>query len=233
LKGTHQAKPPLHIVPLQFASCSVGWSSPDYFTFMVMQTIVGSWDRQIGGGRNLSSAMCERVASEGLAHSFTSFNTCYNNTGIFGAYFVTGPNKVSEMARAVFQEWNRIGRNASARGTLSHIYLCIAYILIPLNNVCVLPEVERAKNRLKASILMSYDGSMQVAEDIGRQVLTLGRRMSPAEIFLRINAITPDDVRRVALAYCEDVEPAVASIGKLDDLPDYNWIRAWTYARET
>jgi len=27
----------------------VGWSHPDYFTFMVFQTIVGSWDRTIGG----------------------------------------------------------------------------------------------------------------------------------------------------------------------------------------
>jgi len=186
---------------------SVGWSSPDYFTFMVIQTIVGSWDRQIGGGKNLSSRLCEFVATEELAHSFSSFNTCYNNTGIFGAYFVAEPSKLIDMTRAIFAEWQRIGNNVSQR------------------------EVERAKNRLKASILMSYDGNQQIAEDIGRQVLTLGRRMSPAEIFLRINAVTVEDVRRVVTSYCEDVEPAVAAIGPTEQFPDYNWVKAWTFWR--
>jgi len=189
----------------------VGWADPDYFAFMIIQTIVGSWDRNIGGGKNLSSRLCEFVATEELAHSFSSFNTCYNNTGLFGVYFVTDGkgDKVTDMSRAVFDEWQRIANNVTAR------------------------EVERAKNRLKASILMSYDGNQPIAEDIGRQLLTLGRRMTPAEIFLRVNAVTVDDIRRVVTAYCEDVEPAVAGIGATNMLPDYNWIKAWTFWRNT
>lgn len=55
----------------------VGSSHPDYFTFMLIQTILGSWDRTVGGGKNLSSRICELIATEELCHSFTSFNTCY------------------------------------------------------------------------------------------------------------------------------------------------------------
>lgn len=55
----------------------VSWSHPDYFTFLVVQQIIGSWDRTIGGGKNLSSRLCETVATEGLATSITAFNTCY------------------------------------------------------------------------------------------------------------------------------------------------------------
>jgi len=183
----------------------VSWSHPDYFTFMVLQTLVGSWDRTIGGGKNLSSRLCEIVAVEKLAHSLTSFNTCYSNTGLFGAYVVTESENIDDLCFEVMNEWVRIGRNATET------------------------EVERAKTKLKASMLMQLDGSTAVAEDIGRQLLTHGRRLSPAEIFLRIDSITAKDVMRVARQYCEDVDPVVAAVGPLETFPDYNAIRGWTY----
>jgi len=183
----------------------VSWSHPDYFTFMVLQTIIGSWDRTIGGGRNLSSRLCEIVATEKLAHSLTSFNTCYSDTGLFGTYITAEPDKLDDLIYEVFHEYVRLGRNVTEG------------------------EVERAKTKLKASILMQMDGTTAVAEDIGRQLLTHGRRMSPAEIFLRINSITVNDVMRVARDYMEDVDPVVAGIGPLEMIPDYNTMRGWTY----
>ena len=44
-------------------------------------------------------------------------------------------------------------------------------------------EVERARTQLKANMMMQLDGSSNVCEDIGRQMLTYGRRTTPAEIF--------------------------------------------------
>jgi len=183
----------------------VSWSHPDYFTFMVFQTIVGSWDRTIGGGKNLSSKLCEIVATEKLAHSLTSFNTCYSDTGLFGAYVVAEAENLEDVIYEVFNEWVRVGRSVSET------------------------EVERAKTKLKASILMQLDGTTAVAEDIGRQLLTHGRRMSPAEIFLRIDAVSAKDVMRVARQYCEDVDPVIAGVGPLEMMPDYNTMRGWTY----
>merc|ERR1711916_272157 len=48
------------------------------------------------------------------------------------------------------------------------------------------------------SILMQLDGSAAVAEDIGRQMLTYRRRLTPAEIFARIDAVDADTIKRVA-----------------------------------
>jgi len=61
-------------------------------------------------------------------------------------------------------------------------------------------------------------------------MLTIGRRLSPAEIFLRIDKITPQHVREVATQYLTDVDPAVAAVGYVDTkyFPDYNFIRGWT-----
>jgi processing peptidase subunit beta len=195
------------LVHTTVAAKSVGWSDPDYFTFLVLQQLIGSWDRSLGGAKNLSSNLAETFATEELAHSLMSFNTCYHETGLFGAYFVGEMERTSDAIFEVLREWVRIGSGVSE------------------------VEVERAKNKLKSTYLMQLDGTQAVAEDIGRQLLTLGRRMPAAEAFMRIDAINAKKVRDVAYTYLNDVDVAVAAVGSVDSglFPDYNVLRGWTY----
>jgi len=195
------------LVHTAVAAKSVGWSDPNYFTFLVLQQIVGNWDRSLGGAKNLTSQLCETFATEELAHSLMSFNTCYHETGLFGAYFVGEKERISDAVFEVLREWVRIG-----------------------NGVTDI-EVERAKHKLKSTFLMQLDGTQAIAEDIGRQMLTLGRRMSAAEAFVRIDSISAKKVREVAFQYLNDVDVAVAAVGHVDtgSFPDYNVLRGWTY----
>jgi len=180
------------------------WSHPDYFTVMVVQTIIGAWERNIGGGKNLSSRLCETVATKGLCHSITAFNTCYSNTGLFGTYFVAEPQHLEDLCITVSNEFHRIG------------------------NYVTPGEVERAKTKLMAGVLMQLDGTTAIAEDIGRQILNYGKRLSPAEIYARINSITQKDVMRVAVEMFEDADPVISAYGNIELLPDYTWIRDMT-----
>lgn len=186
---------------------SVGWSHPDYYTFLLLQTMIGSWDRNLGGGKNLSSRLCERIATGNLGSSYSTFNTCFHNSGMFGFHLTVEPEKIEDIIVESLQEWNRIAETVT-----------------PL-------EVSRAQTKLKASLLMQLDGSTAIAEDIGRQMLTHGRRLSPAEVFLRIDSITVQDVKRVAATHLVDSDPAVAAYGPIVFLPDYNSIRDWTSQR--
>jgi len=87
-------------------------------------------------------------------------------------------------------------------------------------------EVERAKAQLKASILLSLDGTTAIAEDIGRQIVTTGRRTSPAEIERIIDGITEKDVIDFAQRKLWDQEVAVSAVGSIEGLFDYPRIRA-------
>jgi len=182
-----------------------GWVDADNIPLMVANTIIGSWDRSHRGGTNLASNLAHYSAEANLCHSFQSFNTCYKDTGLWGIYFVCEPMKCETMLYNIQSEWMR---------------LCTAVTST---------EVERAKNLLKTSMLLQLDGTTPVCEDVGRQMLCYGRRIPVHELEARIDAVTPADLREVCNKYIYDQCPAVAAVGPVENLPDYNRIRSSMY----
>lgn len=190
-------------IALAFEGAS--WTSEYAFPLMLIQTILGSYDRLSGQGKHVASRMCQVVAERELAHSISTFNTCYKDTGLFGLYMVAPDNKLDDLMWYVMNDLVRIVHGVSDE------------------------EIDRAKTNLKATMLMGLDGHTNVAEDIGRQLLTYGRRMTPAEIFTRIDAISGDDIMATAAKVINDQDHALAAVGGIHELPDYNWIRRHSY----
>jgi mitochondrial-processing peptidase subunit beta len=184
---------------------SAGWTSEYAFPLMLMQIMLGSYDRTQGLGKHHASRLCQDMAENQLAHSVSAFNTCYKDTGLFGVYMVVPDVKVDD---------------------------CVWYVmnnLVRLVHTPSVEELERAKLNLKAAMLMGLDGNSHVAEDIGRQMLTYGRRMTPAEIFSRIDAVSIADIRATASKFINDQDHAMAAVGGIHELPDYTWVRRHTY----
>jgi processing peptidase subunit beta len=183
----------------------VGWTHDDFFPLMVANSIVGSYDRSFGGGGSLSSGLAQTCNQHGLAHSYMSFHTSYDDTGLWGWYGVCESDKVEDLVWAVQQEWVRICQGATEA------------------------EVERAKQQLKASMIFQVDGTTALCEEIGRHMLTYRQRYTPEMICEMIDSVSAANVREVGKQYIYDQCPAVAGVGPIEQLMDYNRIRSGMY----
>mmetsp|Transcript_18529 Transcript_18529/g.62086 ORF Transcript_18529/g.62086 Transcript_18529/m.62086 type:complete len:461 (+) Transcript_18529:117-1499(+) len=186
----------------------LSWNDPDVYALQMLGAILGSLDAKAARGAGIHSAskLVHDMTRDGLAQSVMPFCTCYTDTGLFGAYAVASDkNDLDDLTLVLMDEMLRLCFTVSDEDTV------------------------RAANQLKASLLLSLDGTSPVAEDIGRQLITYGRRIPLAEAFQRIDEVTPDDLMRVANRVMWDQEIAVAALGQVKYLPDYNKLRGRTW----
>ncbi|XP_042393930.1 probable mitochondrial-processing peptidase subunit beta, mitochondrial [Zingiber officinale] len=195
------------ILLAQFAIAFSGasWTDPDSIALMVMQSMLGSWNKNSGWGKHMGSGLVQRVAINDIAESVMAFNTNYKDSGLFGVYAVAKPDCLDDLAYAIMHEISKLCYRVSET------------------------DVIRARNQLKASLQLHMDGTSPIAEDIGRQILTYGRRIPVAELFARIDAVDASTVKRVANRFIFDQDVALAALGPIQSLPDYNWFRRRTY----
>ncbi|KAF6254777.1 Metalloenzyme, LuxS/M16 peptidase-like protein [Scenedesmus sp. NREL 46B-D3] len=181
------------------------WTDPDSVPLMVMQTMLGGWDRNNTSGKHAGSLLTQKIVTDELADAFMAFNTNYHDTGLFGVYAVTDRERSQDLSWVLMNEITKMCYEVKEA------------------------DVARARNQLKASLLFLQDSSQHVAESIGRELLVYGRRVPKAEMFARIDAVDADTVRAVADRFVYDQDLAIAAVGDTQFLPDYNWFRRRTY----
>ena len=179
------------LVHMAIAFQGASWTDPDSIPLMVMQTMLGSWDKNSSAGRNMGSKLTELVATNELANSIMAFNTNYHDTGLFGVYATADPktSNLEDLCWGIMRHTSGMCYNVSDA------------------------ELTRAKNQLKASILYSQDGTTGAAEDLGRSLLVYNRRIARAELFARIDAVDAATVKEVANKFILDQDIAVATLG--------------------
>lgn len=194
-----------HLAHIAIAVESASWTSEHTFPLMVMQTLLGCWDRTSGSGSNMASKLCKTVAEQEAAHSVLTFNTSYKDTGLFGVYAVTEQDRINDLSWIIMESMARLSYKVSEE------------------------EVIRARNQLKATMISQIDSASSVAEDIGRQLICYGRRLTPMEIFARIDAVDAAAVKETANTFINDQDLAVTGYGPLHEMPDYGFLRRRTY----
>ncbi|KAL7507379.1 hypothetical protein ACHAXN_004566 [Cyclotella atomus] len=179
------------------------WTDAKAMPLALMTTILGSYTSSSGIGNNVAASMCQEVAD--IAHSISAFNFSYTDTGLFGFVTTAPDNMLDEVM------WNTMPN------------------LVRLAHGVSSEELARAKLVLKTQILSSMDGEIAAGEEIARQLQTIGRVMPLAEALTRVDALTMDDVKAAANEVINDQDHALAAIGGIHELPDYNWIRRKSY----
>ena len=192
----------MHTANIAIAVEGVSWKDDDYFTALVTQAIVGNWDRAMGNSPYLGSKLSTFIHENKLANSFMSFSTSYSDTGLWGIYMVSDAfTRLDDLVHFTLREWSRLSFGVTEA------------------------ETERAKSQLKASILLSLDGTTAVAEDMGRQIITTGRRLSPEEVERAVGSISEKDVMDFAQRRLWDRDIAISAVGQIEGLLDYARIR--------
>lgn len=128
----------------------------------------------LGGG--MSSRLFQRIREEmGAAYSVYSYPSAYTTCGTMTIYAGTSP----ETAQAVVDE----------------IHKEIAALL---RDGVTDEEFQMAKDQLKVSYVLGLESSSSRMSSIGRNMLLRGRAVDPQEIVRQIEAVTKEDVERIA-----------------------------------
>ncbi|KAF3046308.1 Mitochondrial-processing peptidase subunit alpha [Didymella keratinophila] len=157
-------------------------SSPDIYALATMQTLLGGGGSFSAGGpgKGMYSRLYTNVLNQHFwVESCVAFNHSYTDSGLFGISASCAPSHVAQMLEVMCRELKSLGDETG-------------YAALKEG------EVQRAKNQLRSSLLMNLESRMVELEDLGRQVQVHGRKVGVKEMCAKIEAVTVEDLRRVA-----------------------------------
>ncbi|KAJ5574979.1 Mitochondrial-processing peptidase subunit alpha [Penicillium hetheringtonii] len=172
--------PRLSHIHLAFEALPI--SSPDIYALATLQTLLGGGGSFSAGGpgKGMYSRLYTNVLNQhGWVESCIAFNHSYTDSGIFGISASCSPTRTTEMLEVMCRELQSLTLDSGFSALQTQ-------------------EVNRAKNQLRSSLLMNLESRMVELEDLGRQVQVHGRKVGVREMCDQIEALTVEDLRRVA-----------------------------------
>ncbi|RPA88173.1 hypothetical protein BJ508DRAFT_410047 [Ascobolus immersus RN42] len=169
---------PLTHLHLAFESATI--VSEDLYALATLQTLLGGGGSFSAGGpgKGMYSRLYTNVLNQfGWIESCVAFNHSFTDSGLFGIAASCQPNAGHALVDVVMKEFH---------ATYNRVHGLTK------------EEVDRAKNQLRSALLMNLESRMVELEDLGRQVQTYGRKTSAQEMGDKIQALTVDDIKKVA-----------------------------------
>src|SRR5215510_3735634 len=148
----------------------------------------------LGGG--MSSRLFQTIREEhGLAYAVYSGVNAYTDAAYLSVYAATSPDQVTDVIKLSVEEFNKFKSE-------------------PVSDA----ELQRAKDQLKVSIMLSLESTSARMSNLARQEIFFGRQFTLDEILERINRVTVADVQRVAGEIFASDELAITAVGQLGSL---------------
>jgi predicted Zn-dependent peptidase len=146
----------------------------------------------MGGGT--SSRLWQTVREErGLAYSVGAGGSTFSDVGIFTIYAGTSPEHLDEVLNLSLAEMRRVVAESISD-----------------------EELTLAKDQALSSILLGLESSSARVSALARQEIIHGRRISPQESIEKLEAVTPEDMQRVARKFFTSESLALGALGNLN-----------------
>lgn len=182
---------------------TANWHSKDLVAMCVLQMMMGGGGSFSAGGpgKGMYSRLYSNVLNKyDWAESCTCFNSIFTDSSLFGIYGTALPDKAHSLVDVMSKEVIRMTGPVDAT------------------------ELARAKNQLRSAVYMQLESRTLKLEDIGRQVITYGQVQSAQDISQQIEAVTPEDIQRIAKSMIA-TPVTIAAAGDLTSLPRYEQIQ--------
>lgn len=177
-------------------------SSPNYYVAQVASQIFGSFVAAEPASNLQGIKLIDTLNEYHICESFDHFSASYNETGLWGFNTVTtNLHSIDELVHFTLKQWNRLSISITET------------------------EVARGKALLKLKLASQAKTNAAVATQLGAQTLALGAKPALAEVFAKIDAVSPKEIRAWASNKLWDQDVAVAATGKIEGLLDYVRIR--------
>jgi predicted Zn-dependent peptidase len=145
----------------------------------------------LGGG--MSSRLFQSIREDkGLVYTVFSSVTPFQDCGYLNIYAATSTDQLSETIDAVMEELRRIKTE-------------------PVSE----EELRRNKEQLKASLMLSLESTSSRMSALAQQEMIFGRFISPDEIIENVDAVTAEDVARLANKIFREEAIAATVLGDL------------------
>ena len=129
----------------------------------------------LGGG--MSSRLFQEIRERrGLAYSVYSFASGYAETGAFGLYAGCTPNRVEEVVGLLATELDRLAQDGISAA-----------------------ELQRGIGQLSGGLVLGLEDSGSRMSRLGRAEITHGELLSIGEMLERLDAVTAEEVRELAI----------------------------------
>jgi len=186
-----------------------GWHSDTMVTACVLQTLLGGGSSFSAGGpgKGMYSRMYQQVLNRyGWMETAEAFTTFSDEGGLFGVSAGTPvAEKVSDLVTILADQ-----------------LACVA--IHPVGDI----ELSRARNMLKCNVLTQLESRLILFEDMGRQVLTYGKREDATTTCRKIDSITAQDIQKLAQDMLQNSQPTLVATGShLDKVPSYDEVSRW------
>ncbi|HEX2258491.1 MAG TPA: pitrilysin family protein [Actinomycetota bacterium] len=149
----------------------------------------GVLDNLLGGG--MSSRLFQEIREKrGLAYSVFSFRHLFSEIGMYGIYAGTTPANVSEVLDVISTELDQM----SEAGVTEE-------------------ELERAKGHMKGGVVLALEDPFSRMTRLGKSEVVGSELLSLEQILATVDAVTVEDVSRVARDLLSEDRRTLAVIG--------------------